>query len=137
LLPELEAGPRGHVRMTIAVDVERLAEAEAELTFRDRAGEPPRHAPAGTGSGAGSGGSGGARHDREAEEEEGGGSRRAASPVRACRRRRVRHWQQPTQLVPDMLHCTPIWTAPRIPVWLVRGTFSPRDIVWAVPYSHV
>src|SRR5215470_5567814 len=34
-----------------------------------------------------------------------------------------------------MLHCTPVWSAPRAP--LVRSTFSPRDCVCAVAYSQL
>src|SRR6266446_3764212 len=35
-----------------------------------------------------------------------------------------------------MLHCTPIWTVPRAPLVLLRGTCSPREAVCAVPYSQ-
>src|SRR6266446_2398742 len=36
-----------------------------------------------------------------------------------------------------MLHCTPIWTVPRAPLVLLRGTCSPREAVCAVPYSQL
>src|SRR4029077_16112563 len=53
LLLELEAGSGGNVRVAVAVDVERLAEAEPQLTVRDGPGEAARQAPPGSGSGAG------------------------------------------------------------------------------------
>src|SRR5437867_630948 len=96
LLLELEAGPGGDVRLAIAVDVERLAEAEPQLTPGDAPGDAPRHAPARTGSGAWRDGSRGARErharNREAGEEGGGGRyRERASSACACRRRHVLH----------------------------------------------
>ena len=96
LLLELEARPGGDVRVAVAVDVERLAEAKAELTARDAPGEAPRDAPAGAGSGAGRRGRradvgnakpGTSRQQRRTAS----GRRESASPARACRRRRVLH----------------------------------------------
>src|SRR5262249_10649781 len=63
-------------------------------------------------------------------------ARESASPARACRRRRVLHWQQPTQLLPEMLHWRLDWSGPRAPVPLLSATFCPRDIVCAVAYSQ-
>src|SRR5262245_25526313 len=134
LLLDLEAGPGGDVGVPVTVDVEWLAEAEAELTGRDAPGKPPRHTPAGPRSGAERRGRCGRRETRE--DESGGGDREAASPARACRRRRVLHRQQPTQRK-LALHCKLIWTGPRAPVLMLTSTASPREVVCAVPYSHV
>ena len=97
-VPELETSAGGDVRVTIAVDVEWLAEAEPELTAPDAPGDATRHTPASTGSGAGRRGPRGSRQrtarNREATGEEGGGGSRAsasASPARACPRRHVLH----------------------------------------------
>jgi hypothetical protein len=49
---EREARPGGDVRVTVAVEVERLAEAKAELTVLNGAREPTRDTPAGTARGA-------------------------------------------------------------------------------------
>src|SRR5439155_16083177 len=115
-------------------DVERLAEAEPELALRDGAGDTACHAPAGARCRARCRGAGGSRSRGEEKEECGKDS---ASPARACRRRRVLHWQQPTQLLLEMLHCKLPWTAPRAPVALLSDTFSPREAVCAVPYSQL
>jgi hypothetical protein len=53
----------------------------------------------------------------------------AARRALRCRRRRVLQRQQPIQLVPAMLHCTPVWSVPRAPVALVSGIRSPRELV--------
>src|SRR5262249_11795858 len=50
LVPELEARTSRDVGVTVTVDVERLAETEAELTATVGSGEAARHAPAGSGS---------------------------------------------------------------------------------------
>ena len=111
-VPELEAGSGGDVRVAVAVDVERLAEAEPELTAADAPGEAPRQAPAGSRSGAGRRGTRRSRGrdagDREAAENEGGGScRESASPARACRRRQRRSLTAADPAAcPAMLHCT-------------------------------
>src|SRR5262249_3329961 len=92
-VPELEAGSGGDIGVAITVDVERLAEAEPELTAPDAPGEAPRHAPAGSGSGAGRRGARERRpRDRQAAEEGGGRGRRGtAAAARTCRRRQVLH----------------------------------------------
>ena len=90
---ELEARAGGDVRVAVAVDVERLAEAETQLTLWDAPGEAPRDAPARSGSSAGHRGPGGARERKAGNRvaEERGDARESASPARACRRRRVLH----------------------------------------------
>src|SRR5439155_25366216 len=125
----------------VAVEVDRLPEEDPEPNRRDSPGEAPRHAPAGSRSGTDGGGPSQGRErkagNREAGEEEGGGGcREAASPARACRRRQVLHWQQPTQLAGAALQPTLIWSGPRLPLALSRATFSPREGVCAVPYSQ-
>src|SRR5262249_8418729 len=45
-VPELEAGSGGDIGVAVAVDVERLAEAEPELTAEDAPRETARNAPA-------------------------------------------------------------------------------------------
>src|SRR5262249_41313760 len=110
-VPELEAGTCRDVRVPVAVDVERLAEAEPELAVPDTPREATRHAPAGSGSGARRRGPRGAREPEprnleEAEEDGGGRDRESASPAPACRRRPVLHRQQPTQFSPAKLQNT-------------------------------
>src|SRR5438552_1380005 len=83
---DLEARAGGDVRVAVAVDVERLAEAEPQLTLWDAPGEAPRDAPAGSGSSAGHRGPGGARERKAGNRaaEESGDGRKSASPARAC-----------------------------------------------------
>jgi len=68
LLLALEARPGGDVRLAVTVGVERLPEAEAELTLLDAAGKAMRDAPAGCGSGAAWGARQRGARNREAAE---------------------------------------------------------------------
>src|SRR5262249_51384815 len=120
-LRQLEARARGDVGDAVAVDVERLAEAEAELAVGDGAGDAPRAAPPAAG---GRTKSGGRRVSACSGERGGRDDRRETSPARACRRRRGRYWQQPTQLVPaqNTFCAAPDRTDPSVPALLFRST---------------
>ena len=104
---ELEARAGGDVGVAVAVDVERLAEAEAELAVRDVAGEATGDAPAGARASEQGGARRRGRDARIEDERERAAATtsRVASPAPKCRRRRVAHRQQPTQLVLAKLHC--------------------------------
>ena len=120
---ELEACASGDVGAPVAVGIERLAEAKPELTPGNVAGEAARDAPAGARRGARCRLDGLWYCESDKTEEEGGERRRdRASPARGSRRRPTFHKQQPTQLLPAMLHCTLLWSGPSTPVPLLSAT---------------
>ena len=106
-VPELEARAGGDVGTAVAVDVEWLAEAKAELSVLDAAREAAGDAPTGAGRRAAWNAVGRSRNDEESSEKEGGEERGAggktAAPARGRRRQEI-HLQQPTQALPEKLH---------------------------------
>ena len=81
----------------------------------------PRHAPAGAGSRSRAAPRRRARGSRRAGSRAAANRRQSASPARACRRRRVHHMQQPTQLGRRSCTAGSDWSAPRAPVPLLSA----------------